>query len=97
MQGIIYWLISLIPVFLILFIVYKLDVIEKEPKLTLLFLLLSGCFSYLVVKYITYLFEDNIKKCFCQVKLLNNYLHFFNKHLYIFFLTFCYILYYQFD
>lgn len=58
MQGIIYWLISLIPVFLILFIVYKLDVIEKEPKLTLLFLLLSGCFSYLVVKYITYLFED---------------------------------------
>ena len=58
MQGIIYWLISLIPGFLILFIVYKLDVIEKEPKLTLLFLLLSGCFSYLVVKYITYLFED---------------------------------------
>lgn len=58
MQGIIYWLISLIPVFLILLIIYKLDILEKEPKKTLIFLLIGGCSSYLVVKFITSLFEQ---------------------------------------
>lgn len=53
----IYWIISLIPIALILFLVYKLDVVEKEPKKTLLILFLGGCSSYLVVKFIVSIFE----------------------------------------
>lgn len=57
MQGIIFWIISLIPVFLIIFLMYKLDLIEKESLRTLIAVFLGGCVSYLMVKFISKLFE----------------------------------------
>ncbi len=53
MQGIIFWLISLIPVALIVFVIYKLDLIEKENSKTLAVIFTGGCISYLVVKLMT--------------------------------------------